>query len=98
MWKKQRKSPEQKMIKRIAESIELPMEVLEGLPELELRGNREAIVSHCVSILEYNDQRVRIASNQLTIQFSGRNLSLTRMTDESIMLTGFILKMEFLGF
>ena len=95
MWKKRQKE-KKSLTRALSQSLELPLEVLESMPELVLRGNREAVVSHCVSILEYNDQKVRIAANHVQLQFIGRNLQLTCMTDESVVITGFLLKLEFL--
>ena len=35
----------------------LPFNVLEGLPEIELLGNREAVIEHCQGVLESMDQK-----------------------------------------
>lgn len=93
MWKKKRgcpAPPQPKVLGRISRSLELPMEVLERLPAIELRGNREAVVEHSESVLEYSLTRVRLRAGPLTIEFTGRNLRLNCMTDESVIVTGYI--------
>ena len=46
MFKKKRgcpAPPQPKVLGRLIRSAELPLEVIEGLPAIELRGNREAV-------------------------------------------------------
>ncbi|WP_101911129.1 YabP/YqfC family sporulation protein [Marasmitruncus massiliensis] len=81
----------------IARSLELPVDVLEGLPEIELLGNQEAVIEHCQSVLEYNDQVVRIRAGRLTLKFTGRGLRLRTMTGDSIVVEGFFTSVEFAG-
>lgn len=93
MWKKKRRCPappQPKVLGRIGRSLELPLEVLERLPLIELRGNREAVVEHCESVLEYSLERVRLRAGPLTLEFTGRNLRLDCMTDEGVVVTGYI--------
>lgn len=93
MWKKRRRCPappQPKVLGRISRTLELPMEVLEGLPNIELRGNREAVLEHCEGILEYSEERVRIRAGVLILEFTGRNLRLNCMTDENVIVTGYI--------
>lgn len=89
------KKPKHRLSELVSRKLELPLEVLEGLPELELHGNREAVVSHCAGILEYNDTTVRLAAQRLNIKFAGRGLLLTSMTEESVVVSGFIMSIEF---
>lgn len=93
MWKKKRQCPappQPKVMGRFSRSLELPVEVLEGLPNMELRGNREAVIEHCESVLEYTGEKVRIRAGKLTLEFTGRHLRLNCMTDENVVVTGYI--------
>lgn len=82
--------PQPKVLGRLIRSAELPLEILEGLPAIELRGNREAVVEHCESVVEYSQERVRLRAKSFLLEFTGRNLRLNCMTDESAVITGFI--------
>ncbi len=97
--RKKRKTQEQKVSVPglIARSLELPVDVLEGLPQIELLGNQEAVIEHCQNVLEYNDQVVRIRAGRLVLKFTGRGLRLRTMTGDSIVVEGFFTSVEFAG-
>ena len=62
---------------------------------VELNGNREALVDGCRGIVEYNDstERLNITGGQL--RFSGRSLQIACMTEDSMILRGYILSVEY---
>lgn len=98
MWKKRhpcKSQPQPKVIGKLGNSLELPLELLEKLPSLELQGNREAVVEHCDGVLSYDDKQIRIQAGELILEFNGRNLKLCCMTDESIVITGYFTGLGF---
>ena len=97
--RKKQKAPERKISvpALMARSLELPVDVLEGLPKIELQGNKEAVIEHCQGVLEYNDQVVRIRAGRLILKFTGRDLSLRTMTGDSIVVEGYFTSVEFAG-
>lgn len=82
-------------LEKLSQTLNLPGEVLEGLPEIELLGNKEAVVDHCQGVLEYDEQQVRILANKLVLKFTGRGLRLNYMTQDSVMITGYITGLTF---
>ena len=79
----------------VTKSLELPVNVLEGLPEIELLGNREAVVEHCEGVLEYTDQVVRLDTGKLVVRFLGRDLQLRSMNETGVTVEGFIASVDF---
>ena len=73
----------------------LPVDVVEGLPEIELLGNKEAVIEHCQGVLEYNDKVIRLNTGKLNLKFTGRNLQLKSMTDSSVVVEGYFTSIEF---
>lgn len=63
---------------------------------IELNGNRQVIIEECKGILEYNEQQVRVNASQYILRFQGKNLQITAMTADSIVLSGHIDRLEFL--
>lgn len=63
---------------------------------IELRGNREAVVEGCCGILEYAEGVVRLRMRERTVRFTGRGLSIRCMTADSLVVTGYILQIEFM--
>ena len=75
---------------------ELPAEFRYNLPVLELTGNRQASVEGSTGVLKYEDEVVRINTCSMVISFEGRGLRLKCITPVSVVVEGFINKVEFL--
>lgn len=80
---------------RIAKMLDIPSSALIGLPQMELSGNREAVVEGCQGILEYDENVVRLATGKMSIKFTGRNLQIRVLTHDSAIVEGFIVSIEF---
>ena len=66
-----------------------------GNSVIELTGNRFAVVDGCDGIVDYNDEKVVLRTGRLTVNFSGRNLRLKRLTENSAVVEGFISSLEY---
>lgn len=66
-----------------------------GSSVIELTGNRCAVVDGCDGIVDYNDEKVVLRTGRLTVNFSGRNLRLKRLTENSAVVEGFISSLEY---
>lgn len=64
---------------------------------MEINGNREAIVEGCGGVLEYGDDVVRVKAGKQTVRFTGRGLVIKCLTADSLVVTGFIMGIEFLA-
>ncbi len=71
-------------------------ELLKQETHLEFRGNREVIIEECRGILEYGEKQVRINGSDCILRFQGRELQLCTMTEDSIVLSGHIERLEFI--
>ncbi|MEG2371728.1 MAG: YabP/YqfC family sporulation protein [Hydrogenoanaerobacterium sp.] len=81
---------------RLARALDIPEGVIEGFSQIALSGNREAIVDGCAGVLEYDSSTVKLNLSKMIVCFSGRNLEIKCMTGESVIVNGFILKIEFI--
>ncbi len=70
--------------------------MLKKEPYLEFHSNNKVVIENCKGILEYGENQVRINGGDYIIRFQGRDLQLSSMTEESIVLSGRIERMEFL--
>lgn len=66
-----------------------------GNSVIEMTGNRCAVIDGCDGIVDYNDERVILRTGRLTVHFSGRNLKLKRLTENSAVVEGFISSLEY---
>ena len=79
----------------MGELFDLPGAVTTGEMQVELAGNTEAVISGCTGVLEYSPDIVRLAGKKLNVKFSGRGLGLRALTQNSAIVQGYILSMEF---
>ena len=93
--KKRRREEEISFGDRLSGVLQLPVNVVEGLPQMEVMGNKEAVIEGCDGVLEYNENVVRLSTGKLVIKFMGRGLILKCMTDTGVIVTGYITSIEF---
>lgn len=86
----------QEQATRITRMLDLPGGTFGGC-QIELSGNREAIVDGCTGILEYDENSIRLAAGKLQVRFSGRGLQVRALTHSSAIVEGYILHMDFDG-
>ena len=79
----------------MSELLDLPGAVTTGEIQIELAGNTEAVISGCTGVLEYNPDTIRLAGKKLCVRFWGRGLGLKALTQNSAIVHGYILSMEF---
>lgn len=63
---------------------------------IDFTGNQEALVEGCTGVIEYNDHIIRLNTDQFILKFTGRNLQVSCMTEESMIVKGFIVSLEYL--
>ena len=76
------------LLEKTAEVLDLPMDVVAGLPNLELLGNRQLFVTHHQGILSYSDTGIDINCGTLLVRITGTNLVLQAMTAEELRISG----------
>lgn len=84
------------MKNRLSQLFDIPQGAMMGVPQIEIAGNREAVIDGCQGILAYDESMIRLACGKQTIAFSGRNLQISALTRDSAVVTGFITRIEFI--
>ena len=82
------------LLERTAEALDLPGDVLAGLPHIELTGNRELRMENHKGILAYGEEEIRISGGKLEITVRGRGLELRDMNAGQLFITGTIQGVE----
>lgn len=82
---------------KLSRILDIPMSATPGLPQLELAGNREAVVDGCQGILEYDENVIKLTTGKMGIRFTGRDLQVKVLTHDSAVVTGFIKGIEFIS-
>lgn len=74
--------------KQMTEALELPKEIMLGLPLISLIGREEVTIENYKGILEYSEESVRIGTAAGILQLSGRGLCLRQLSGECMVVTG----------
>ena len=101
MAKKVRKNPKwgggSPVTQRVEQVLELPSGSLCGAARIELSGNRRAVIEGCRGILEYEEGIIRLNTTSGVIRFIGRDLSMSCLNEDSAVVSGYILSLEYLS-
>ena len=77
-------------IRQMVESLDMPAEVLLGLPHLEMEGDREILIDRHKGIIEYLDECIRIASKDFSYEITGLDLTIIAMNKTQLRIRGTI--------
>jgi len=97
--KRRRESPDgvRRVERKMEQLLEMPSGALSGNCHMEFYGNRQAMIEGCRGVLEYEEGLVRLSTDTGILKFTGRSLSLTCLTGDSAVISGFILSVTFGG-
>ena len=79
------------------ESFDTQPVVCSGVAEIELCGNREAVVDGCQGILQYEDTVIRVSTGRQIVRFRGADLRIRTMQQNQILICGTIASVDFLS-
>ncbi len=79
----------------IGRALEVPPGTFTKTCNLQMSGNREVLVDGCRGLLEYGDEKIRVNAGNGVIQFTGRGLEIKSLGEQSAVIGGFILSVEF---
>lgn len=82
-------------LERLNEFLEIPKEVISGVPKITLLGFEEMYIENYIGILEYEDFFIRINTKIGNININGFNLKLDEMNEDNLKLTGKIESLDF---
>ena len=62
----------------------------------EVFGNTRAVIEGCTGVHLYKDDTVKIKTAKMNICFTGRNLKITCLDKDSLIVEGFILSVSYI--
>ena len=80
---------------KITEVFDIPQAAIAGTAQIELAGNREAVIDGCMGVLAYDENIIRLALRGMAATFRGRNLQIKVLTHDSAIISGYIITIEF---
>lgn len=86
-----------KLLTRVSQKLELPAEIAAGLPKMEMTGTAEFSMEPHKGLLEYEQERISVASSVGTVTILGNGLTIRLMNQERITVVGEIRAVELPG-
>ena len=72
----------------LADTAEFPTDTVRGIPDIEIRGNKECYINGCVTILEYSNVRIRFDGGSVTVTVEGEGLLLSELISGNMCVRG----------
>lgn len=88
--------PARRSSEKLAQILDIPSTAVSNAAQIELLGNREAVIEGCKGILEYSDTLIKLNTAGMVLKISGRSLRIKVMTASGIVIEGFFTAMEFI--
>ncbi len=80
---------------KIAKKTDIPLDIIRDQTHYEMNSNKEIIVEGCKGILQYEENIVKLNMQNMITVFCGRRLSIKCLTEDSLIITGFVTSVEF---
>lgn len=84
-----------RVIETIGSAMELPPGMMGRGAHIELSSNREAVIDGCCSVLQLDDDMIKINTGDSIIKFMGRGLEIKSLTGTGAVIKGYIICLEF---
>ena len=76
------------LLEKTAQVLDLPGDVVAGLPRVEITGSRELRMENHKGILAYGTEEIRVSGGRLILKIRGRELELKAMNASELLITG----------
>lgn len=78
----------------ITELLDLPSEVVPGVPRLTMSGGSEVLVENHGGLRSYTRDLIEVRGRNMILQIRGEDLELAAMTKTDIVIRGIIVAVE----
>ena len=85
---------ENRVLSGAAELFDLPADLVEGLPHVEMVGGGHFFMEHHRGILSYSGEEIAINGEHVIVRVFGENLELVSMTGDALRIQGTIRRVE----
>ena len=76
------------LLERTAQVLDLPGDVVAGLPRVEITGSRELRMEDHKGILAYGTEEIHVSGGKLILKIRGKGLELKAMNASELLITG----------
>lgn len=91
----EKKQKPEGLLERAAEALDLPGDVVAGLPRIEITGSRALLMENHKGILLYSTEEIDVGGSTAVVKIYGEDLVLRAMNARELFIVGRIFKIEF---
>ncbi len=81
----------------VIDTLELPKDLLMGLPIISMEGNRSMCVMNHRGLVCYKNDKIIVATRSGSIQITGRELNIPEFTGDVVEIRGYLEGIVFLS-
>lgn len=93
----ERSKREKHILSDTAELFDLPMDLLSGLPHVELMGDRQFYMENHRGILSYSEDEIAVSAEGMIVRVFGERLELVSMSGDALRIRGRICRVEWVN-
>ena len=80
----------------LVEKLELPQDIVLGVPILTMQGNTELLIENHRGLLQYDTDEIRVRTKPFAVQIEGKELNIQEYRKDLLIIRGKIERMQFL--
>lgn len=81
----------------VIDTLELPKDLLMGLPIISMEGNRSMCIMNHRGLVCYKNDKIIVATRSGSIQITGRELNIPKFTGDVVEIRGYLEGIVFLS-
>ena len=79
----------------VSEILELPKDIMLGLPKITMIGQIEIHIENHKGIIEYSKEIIRINTSEGVLKITGKSMDIKNIITEEVVIIGEIISIEF---
>lgn len=79
----------------VSDILELPKDIMLGLPKITMVGQIEIHIENHKGIIEYSKEIIRINTSEGVLKISGKAMDIKNIITEEVVIRGEIISVEF---
>ncbi len=79
----------------VSEILELPKDIMLGLPKVTMIGKMELHIENHKGIIEYSKEIIRINTSEGILKITGKMMNIKNIVTEELTITGDLISVEY---
>ncbi len=86
----------EQILGKASQNLDMPLDLVAGMPRIELRGSHEAILESHSGVREYGENLIIVETPLGSARICGNGLTIREMDEDKIVINGAISSFEYI--